>query len=362
MFCEKYVFPGEVGYKGIGVQRVGGVDVERVEKDGNSYWVTSSARYSLAYGPFKVGKEKCVLTYDNGPVTVSWGGGREIINTAAIERWVSSKLLPTIKEAGGQKEERGPHTGTAHLYSVPARPNARSKQYTASTFVGQPPLAMTDDGRLFAIEAGRLWKIDLADNGRARAMKGSTWSGEVALTAVGNELYAIEAERLWAIDPDTGKVKVLLGDESNPTVWKGRVSLAGYKDGGETHLYAIEHHFLWRIDVSNGSATVLKGTHSKPVTWKDDTQLVSARQGLLAIENKQLHVIDTRNGNITQHPGTYSEGVTACSDGEIIYVIDKNNLYSVNPKDGRQTELKVRFKGQPKPAARAGVVYAIELD
>jgi hypothetical protein len=94
-FFETYVFPAELKYQGVGVER-DNVIVEKVERDGNSFWFSVRARYSGNL--FGVGvAERARVHYDNGHIRVDLGGLKGIVNTRSI----ADTLIPQLANGTG---------------------------------------------------------------------------------------------------------------------------------------------------------------------------------------------------------------------------------------------------------------------
>ncbi|MEM7114810.1 MAG: RICIN domain-containing protein [Chloroflexota bacterium] len=89
-FFAKYVFPQELKYKGTGVSR-DNVIVEKVVRDGNSWWITCRARYSGTILGVGVA-DRARVHYKNGHIKVDIGGLKGVINTDGIMPWVNKKL------------------------------------------------------------------------------------------------------------------------------------------------------------------------------------------------------------------------------------------------------------------------------
>lgn len=90
-FFEAYVFPSGLSYQGQKIISRDNVIPERVERDGNSWWVTCRARYSgnvLGIGV----AERARVEYDNGHISVDIGKLKGVLNTAGIANWLEQDL------------------------------------------------------------------------------------------------------------------------------------------------------------------------------------------------------------------------------------------------------------------------------
>lgn len=102
-YCEQYVFPDRLEYKGIGVHRDNCI-AEKVERDGNSWWFTCRARYSGRIGFVGVA-ERARIHYDNGQVRVDLGGLKGVLNTEAATNWLK-QANPFGKESEYQGSDK----------------------------------------------------------------------------------------------------------------------------------------------------------------------------------------------------------------------------------------------------------------
>jgi hypothetical protein len=102
-FFEAYVFPARLEYEGVGVSR-DNVIVEKVERDGNSFWITVRARYSGSL--FGIGvAERARVHYDNGHIRVDLGGLHGVLNTRSI----ADSLLPQLTRGAASPPTSGGH-------------------------------------------------------------------------------------------------------------------------------------------------------------------------------------------------------------------------------------------------------------
>lgn len=96
-FFEMYIFPASLKYEGVGVSR-DNVIVEKIERNGNNFWLTVRARYSGNIVGVGVA-ERAYVHYDNGHVRLDIGGLKGLINTQAIANYVFNDLLPQLDGA-----------------------------------------------------------------------------------------------------------------------------------------------------------------------------------------------------------------------------------------------------------------------
>lgn len=98
IFFETHVFPARLEYEGVGVSR-DNVIVERVERNGNSFWITVRSRYSGNI--FGIGvADRARVHYDNGHIQVDLGGLIGVLNTQSIadllDQLITERLSDTF--------------------------------------------------------------------------------------------------------------------------------------------------------------------------------------------------------------------------------------------------------------------------
>lgn len=108
-FFARFVYPEKLEYMGVGAGR-DNVIVERIERDGNSWWITCRARYSGRILGRRIGADRVRVKYDNGHVTVDLGGMHGSINTESVANhvgeWVN-KIGPWAQSELGSNRAFG---------------------------------------------------------------------------------------------------------------------------------------------------------------------------------------------------------------------------------------------------------------
>ncbi|MBI4964736.1 MAG: hypothetical protein HY913_15765 [Desulfomonile tiedjei] len=110
ILCEAYVFPQELSYQGVGIHR-DNVVVERVERDGQSWWITCRARYSGTIMGIGVA-DRARVHYDNGGIRVDLGGLHGVIDTGAALSWFND-LIAQMND--GRKRSIAPTSGRNYI-------------------------------------------------------------------------------------------------------------------------------------------------------------------------------------------------------------------------------------------------------
>lgn len=213
--------------------------------------------------------------------------------------------------------------------------------------VNAEALAGSYDGRLFVIENGYLWEVDL-QGGRPRRVTGQRWTERPVRMTVslngyvyiienrrlhkinpnGNDdfetitgpewqvepieisscrgwIFIIESERLWKVHPDSGEFSKLTSPQSTVNGKDWRIPPIRMTGAVDPHawLYIVENQTLYRVNPDDGSWERLRGEnspHHDPdgQNWDGDNPCLAYMGGALWLNNLgKVYRVDPGTGD-----------------------------------------------------------------
>lgn len=173
-------------------------------------------------------------------------------------------------------------------------------------------------GKLYIIQADRLWQMTDADNSGAYTLvNNSSYSGHTSMTSMGDSLYVIRSNNLYKVNPTTGS-RTVVGTSG---IWTGATRMTAQHFGGGLafgRLYVVQGGSLWEVDPSTGARTQF-GSNS----WTSTTAVVCSHLGaftsaIYIFNSNRLYRVDN-SGNRTDTSGAVWSGVTAATGNSCIF-------------------------------------------
>lgn len=165
-------------------------------------------------------------------------------------------------------------------------------------------------GKLYIIQADRLWQMTDADNSDAYTLvNNSSYSNHTSMTSLGDWLYVIRNDNLYKVNPTTGSRSVL----GSAGIWTGATRMTVQTFGGglsNGKLYVTQGGKLYQVDPTTGSRT-----QYGPNSWNGVTTMFCSHQGsftsnIYIINSSRLYRVDNA-GNRTDTSGQVWGGATA---------------------------------------------------
>jgi hypothetical protein len=167
-------------------------------------------------------------------------------------------------------------------------------------------------GKLYIIQADRLWQMTDADNSGAYTLvNDSSYSNHTSMTSIAESLYVIRNNNLYKVNPTTGSRSVL----GTSGIWTGATRMTTQHFGGgiaNARLYVVQGSTLWQVNPSNGSRTQFGSN-----TWSSTTAVICSYTGIFT---STLHIFNSNRlyrvnniGERTDTSGSVWSGVTAAA-------------------------------------------------
>lgn len=157
------------------------------------------------------------------------------------------------------------------------------------------PVRMTvaQNGFVYIIENRRMHKVNPNGDDDFQTITGPEWQAEpIEMASCRGWIYVIESERLWKVHPDTGEFSKLTSPQSTVNGKDWRIQPIRIAGGVDPHawLYIVENQTLYQVNPDDGSWVKLRGEnspHHDPAgqNWDGDNPCLAYMGGALWLNN-----------------------------------------------------------------------------